>query len=168
MLRISSSSLSWIARPSRFCVFWIRNTMRNVTIVVPVLMTNCQVSEKWNNGPVIPHIKMITRATINAHGEPTTTEVLLENFLKKSFMLDPPACPGGKSNSSANLWRDVTTKQPPGITSAVAALNLYFGEEFAMVTRADLPACDVAIAGNAVSRCAVLHRPQFPLRPGTS
>jgi hypothetical protein len=29
---------------SRFCVFWIRNTMRNVTIVVPVLMTSCHVS----------------------------------------------------------------------------------------------------------------------------
>ena len=24
---------------------WIRNTIRNVTIVVPVLMTSCQVSE---------------------------------------------------------------------------------------------------------------------------
>ena len=29
---------------SRFCVFWIRNTIRNVTIVVDVLMTSCQVS----------------------------------------------------------------------------------------------------------------------------
>jgi hypothetical protein len=30
---------------TRFCVFWIRNTIRNVTIVVPVLMASCQVSE---------------------------------------------------------------------------------------------------------------------------
>ena len=32
-------------RPSRFCVFWIKNTMRKVTIVVPVLITSCHVSE---------------------------------------------------------------------------------------------------------------------------
>ena len=37
--RISSSSLSCIAVVSRFCVFWIRNTMRKVMIVVPVLMS---------------------------------------------------------------------------------------------------------------------------------
>ena len=43
--RSSSSSLAWIAAPSRFCEFWIRNTIRKVTIVVPVLITSCQVSE---------------------------------------------------------------------------------------------------------------------------
>jgi len=41
-----SSSLSCIASLSRFWVFWIRNTIRNVTIVVAVLITNCQVSLK--------------------------------------------------------------------------------------------------------------------------
>ena len=39
-----------MAAPSRFCVFWIRNTIRNVTMVVPVLMTSCHVSEKPKNG----------------------------------------------------------------------------------------------------------------------
>ncbi len=43
--RISSSSLACIAAASRFCEFWIRNTIRKVTMVVPVLMTSCQVSE---------------------------------------------------------------------------------------------------------------------------
>src|SRR6266700_4428245 len=33
--RMSSSSLTWIASVSRLCVFWIRKTIRNVTIVVP-------------------------------------------------------------------------------------------------------------------------------------
>ena len=42
--RINSESLSCSAMVSRFCVFWIRNTIRNVTIVVEVLMTSCQVS----------------------------------------------------------------------------------------------------------------------------
>ncbi len=43
--RISSSSFRWIAFDSRFCAFWIRKTIRKVTIVVPVLMTSCQFSE---------------------------------------------------------------------------------------------------------------------------
>ena len=34
----------WIAFASRFCVFWMRNTIRKVTMVVPVLITSCQVS----------------------------------------------------------------------------------------------------------------------------
>src|SRR5215471_14229198 len=42
--RISSSSLMCMAAVSRFCVFWITNTMRKVTIVVAVLMTSCHVS----------------------------------------------------------------------------------------------------------------------------
>ena len=49
---ISSDSLSWIASVSRFWVCWIRNTIRNVTIVVEVLITSCQVSLKPNSGPV--------------------------------------------------------------------------------------------------------------------
>src|SRR5215472_17326217 len=44
--RISSSSLRWRALASRFWVFCMRKTTRNVTIVVPVLMISCQVSEK--------------------------------------------------------------------------------------------------------------------------
>ena len=50
--RISSSSFTGSPPVSRFCVFWIRNTIRNVMIVVPVLMTSCQVSLKPKSGPV--------------------------------------------------------------------------------------------------------------------
>ena len=50
---ISSASLSCKASVSRFWVFWIRNTIRNVTIVVEVLITSCQVSLKPKNGPLI-------------------------------------------------------------------------------------------------------------------
>ena len=35
---------------------WIRKTIKKVTIVVPVLITSCQISEKPNIGPVIAHI----------------------------------------------------------------------------------------------------------------
>ena len=41
-----------MAAPSRFWVFWIRNTIKKVTIVVPVLITNCHVSEKPKKGPL--------------------------------------------------------------------------------------------------------------------
>jgi len=43
--RSSSSILRCRAWLSRFWVFWIRNTIRNVTMVVEVLMMSCQVSE---------------------------------------------------------------------------------------------------------------------------
>ena len=36
---------------SRFCVLWMRNTIRKVMIVVPVLMTSCQVSLNPKDGP---------------------------------------------------------------------------------------------------------------------
>ena len=57
-----------MASESRFCVFWIRNTIRNVMIVVPVLMTSCQVSLKPKNGPLTAQITMIARAAQNVAG----------------------------------------------------------------------------------------------------
>src|SRR5215212_2752814 len=59
-----------MAAPSRFCVFWIRNTIRKVTIVVPVLMTSCQVSEKPKNGPVTAQTIMSTTESANVRGFP--------------------------------------------------------------------------------------------------
>ena len=47
-----------MATASRFWVFWIKNTMRKVTMVVPVLMTSCHVSEKWKMGPVTAQPRM--------------------------------------------------------------------------------------------------------------
>jgi hypothetical protein len=74
--RISSSSLRWSARESRFCVFWIRNTIRNVTIVVLVLMMSCQVSEKANAGPVMSQPRISATEAMNAYAEPTAFEAL--------------------------------------------------------------------------------------------
>ena len=37
---------------------------------MPVLMTNCQVSEKWKTGPVTPQTITITMAVINAYALP--------------------------------------------------------------------------------------------------
>ena len=51
---------------SRFCVFWIKNTMRKVSTVVPVLITNCHVSDQASSGPLAAHATMIRTAPANA------------------------------------------------------------------------------------------------------
>jgi hypothetical protein len=65
-----------MAMASRFWVFWIKKTIRKVTIVVPVLMISCQVSEKSKIGPVTTQMIIIVTAMINAQGVPTIWEVL--------------------------------------------------------------------------------------------
>jgi hypothetical protein len=74
---MSSSNFNCIAVLSRFCVFWMRNTMRKVTMVVPVLITSCHVLLKPKSGPVIPQATMIATATRNALGVPARFEVNL-------------------------------------------------------------------------------------------
>src|SRR5687767_6469187 len=74
-----SSSFICSASVSRFCVFWIRNTMRKVTIVVPVLITNCHVSEKPKRGPVVAQSRMIATAAAKVEGLPLMTDADLAN-----------------------------------------------------------------------------------------
>src|SRR5439155_19326741 len=73
-----------MALASRFWVFWIKNTIRNVTMVVPVLITSCQVSEYPNIGPVTAQTAMMSNARMNAHGLPTAAEAAAENFRNTS------------------------------------------------------------------------------------
>src|SRR5437773_2588399 len=54
--------------------------MRNVTIVVAVLITSCQVSENPKIGPVMPQTRIATTATRNAQGEPTAVAVAAESL----------------------------------------------------------------------------------------
>ena len=73
-----------IASVSWFCVFWIRNTIRKVTIVVPVLITSCQVSLNLNSGPVIAHAAITSRARPKLNGRPAKRDAALarrENML---------------------------------------------------------------------------------------
>src|SRR3989442_6787072 len=76
-MRMSSSSFTWIASESRFCVLWMRNTMRNVITVVAVLMMSCQVSLKRKIGPVIAHAAITNTATVKASGLPAAFAVHL-------------------------------------------------------------------------------------------
>jgi len=80
--RIKASNFSCTARDSRFCVFWIRNTIRNVTIVVAVLMTSCHVVEKRRAGPRIAQTAIVATAAANAHGDPTAADVRWANRWK--------------------------------------------------------------------------------------
>ncbi len=50
------------------------NTMRNVTIVVPVLITSCQVSLNPKMGPVTPHTSTTPTAAAKALGRPAARE----------------------------------------------------------------------------------------------
>ena len=64
----------------------VTKTMRKVTIVVPVLITSCHVSEKRNIGPVIAHSRTSTQAAKKAHDVPTALAVSWANLRKCSRM----------------------------------------------------------------------------------
>lgn len=55
-------------------------------MVVPVLMTNCHVSEKWNIGPVAAHTTTTKSANKNTDAEPVQTEILLATTRKTFFI----------------------------------------------------------------------------------
>src|SRR5262245_61017992 len=61
----------------------MRNTIRKVTIVVPVLITSCQVSLKWKRGPVIAQVKTTANANAKAAGLPVARPVQFAKRLKE-------------------------------------------------------------------------------------
>src|SRR5215208_214078 len=66
-----------MAAPSLFCVFWIRNTIRNVMMVVLVFMTNCQVLLNPKCGPQVAQTRMIITAAAKVAGCPVVREARL-------------------------------------------------------------------------------------------
>jgi hypothetical protein len=64
------------------------NTIKNVIMVVPVLMTNCQVLEKSNNGPVIAQVRIRKKATMNAIGLPANRVMAVDILSKILLTLD--------------------------------------------------------------------------------
>src|SRR5215475_6196654 len=58
---------------SLFCARWMRNTIKKVTIVVPVLMTSCHVSEKPKIGPVTSQTRTTAAASAKPHELPVAT-----------------------------------------------------------------------------------------------
>ena len=53
-------------------------------MVVAVLITSCQVSEKWNIGPVAAQATMLTKASKKAQGEPTAIAMVCAQNLNHS------------------------------------------------------------------------------------
>lgn len=60
--------------------------MRKVTMVVPVLMINCHVSEKPKMGPVTPQVMMMVMAMTKAMGLPVAVAAHLENLVNSLSM----------------------------------------------------------------------------------
>jgi hypothetical protein len=73
-------------------VFWIKKTIRKVTIVVDVLITSCQVSLKWNIGPLMPHTTTSTTAITNVAGLPAIVERPVENFENQLLFVTGRSC----------------------------------------------------------------------------
>src|SRR5689334_8228176 len=63
------------------------NTIRNVTIVVPVLITSCQVLEKPRSGPVQAQTTRTATAATKTQGWPNTFAVREVNLVKKPTLL---------------------------------------------------------------------------------
>ena len=79
-----SLSFRWTACESLFCERWMRKTIRNVTMVVPVLMTSCQVSENPKTGRSPPTRGSWRGRRANAHELPVHS-------------VTPPASPSSAS-----------------------------------------------------------------------
>ena len=60
----------------------MRKTIRNVTMVVPVLMTSCQVSENPKKGPLISQTTMMKQAIPKAGDEPDHLVAMPENLAR--------------------------------------------------------------------------------------
>lgn len=59
-------------------------------MVVPVLITSCQVFEKWNIGPLMAQPSTSNTATTNPYGEPVARLVPWAIFRKRSLILIQP------------------------------------------------------------------------------
>ncbi len=62
-------------------------------MVVEVLITSCQVSEKWKIGPQIPHTMIIDAAIIKEKGLPVLCVIQVATRLKNWLIFrDPVFC----------------------------------------------------------------------------
>ena len=99
--RSSSSSLICTASVSRFCVLWIRNTIRNVTMVVPVLITSCHVSLQSNSGPLIGPGDHDERGEPECRGWPVACAIVLARRVNQvDFAAMDHSCEDPKSRGT--------------------------------------------------------------------
>src|SRR5690242_13781191 len=106
---MSSSSFTCIASVSRFCVHWMRKTMRNVTIVVAVLITSCQVSLNPKIGPETPQTTMIATAAMNVTGLPVLMAVHLAKRENSDLGFVGFICSSVDQNITASTAAELST-----------------------------------------------------------
>jgi len=63
----------------------MRKTIKNVMMVVPVLITSCQVSLNRNNGPVMSQSRITPTARLNVAGLPVTRAVAFANRVNRDL-----------------------------------------------------------------------------------
>jgi hypothetical protein len=79
-------------------------------MVVPVLITSCQVSDQWNSGPVTAQTKTISTASKKALGLPATVATLLaapsnQSIISKSLRENFPQSLRGETPEKRLLIR---------------------------------------------------------------
>jgi hypothetical protein len=72
--------LSCKAAASRFWLFWIRNNISIATMFERVLMTSCQVSLQWKNGPLTSHTNVKKQTVVKAGLDPVTFAAFWANL----------------------------------------------------------------------------------------
>lgn len=63
----------------------MRNTIKNVTMVVPVLMISCQVSDHANMGPLMPQTMMTPKARQKVEARPACPAVHCASLSNRSL-----------------------------------------------------------------------------------
>jgi len=102
LTRISSSNFNCIAWVSRLWVFWITNTIKKVTIVVPVLMTSCQVSDQPKSGPETAQSRTTAIASTKVDERPTCRSTQRANRAKSGVALVSTSEVGSEDPSGIN------------------------------------------------------------------
>lgn len=101
-------------------------------MVVPVLMTSCQVSEKANNGPVVAQTAITPTATPNAHEPPAHSVTRLANRSSTKVIEKPPVVfflmivpsPSARHGNwpprspSHDVWRSTLPRYPQDTVSS--------------------------------------------------
>ncbi len=53
-------------------------------MVVPVLITSCQASEKWKSGPVAAHTRIASSASVNEEAVPVKSAMRREKLWNRA------------------------------------------------------------------------------------
>src|SRR5688500_15458356 len=98
----------------------MRNTMRNVTMVVPVLMMSCHVSEKPKNGPLSAQATITSTQTTKVSGRPVACATVAANTAKT---FDIGICLPGVVRETSSIFVAATTLAAAGGQLVVWKVN---------------------------------------------